>query len=68
MRDRDHAVAVLKAILAGRGPRPMMDMVALNVGLALWLLGDDPDMGACMACAREAVAAGTGLKVVPHAA
>ncbi len=67
VRDKEEAVAVLKDLLAGGGPRPMRDMVALNVGLALFLLEEDWDMALCMARAREAVSAGVGRKVL-HAA
>ena len=35
---KEHAVAVLRDILAGKGPEAMMDMVALNVAAALMLL------------------------------
>ena len=67
VQDKEEAVAVLKDLLAGGGPRPMRDMVALNVGLALFLLEEDWDMTLCMARAREAVSAGVGRKVL-HAA
>ena len=53
-------MAVLKDILAGQGPRPMMDMVVLNVGLALYLLDEKADMALCMARAREAVSSERG--------
>ena len=64
---KEEAVAVLKGILNGEGPRAMLDMVALNVGLAVYLLEENMDMALCMARAREAVSAGVGRKVL-HAA
>lgn len=64
VRDKDHAVAVLKEIINGHGPGPMMDMVMLNVGLAIYLLEEGLDMSLCMARAREAVYAGVGRKVL----
>ena len=64
VHSKDEAVAVLKDILAGQGPRPMMDMVVLNVGLALYLLDEKADMALCMARAREAVSSGAGRKVL----
>lgn len=67
VRDREHAVAVLKEIIAGQGPRAMMDMVVLNVGLAVYLLEDGQDMALCMARAREAVSAGVGRRVLDAA-
>lgn len=67
VRDKEHAVAVLRDILEGKGPRPMMDMVVLNTGLAIFLLEEGLDMALCMARAREAVYSGVGRKVL-HAA
>jgi len=64
---KEQAVAVLNDILDGHGPRAMMDMVVLNVGLAIYLLEEKMDMALCMARAREAVSAGVGRKVL-HAA
>ena len=64
---KDEAVAVLKDILDGNGPRAMMDMVTLNVGMAIYLLEENMDMALCMARAREAVSGGFGRKVL-HAA
>ena len=64
---KDEAVAVLRGILDGEGPRAMLDMVALNVGLAVYLLEENMDMALCMARAREAVSGGFGRKVL-HAA
>ena len=61
---KEQAVAVLKDILNGQGPRAMMDMVVLNVGLAVYLLEEKMDMALCMARAREAVSAGVGRKVL----
>ena len=35
----EQAAEVLRQILQGQGPKPMQDMLALNLGLALYLLG-----------------------------
>lgn len=67
VRSKSEAVAVLKDILAGKGPRAMMDMVILNVGVAMFLLEDHMDLAVCMAKAREAVCAGVGRRTL-HAA
>ncbi|MDE5880084.1 MAG: anthranilate phosphoribosyltransferase, partial [Desulfovibrio sp.] len=67
VRNREEAVAILKELLAGRGPEAMLDMVALNVGLAVYLLEDALDLGTAMARAKEAVRAGVGREVL-HAA
>lgn len=64
VESREDAVAVLRQLLAGRGPEAMLDMVALNVGLAVYLLEEDLDLGAAMGRAREAVRAGAGGEVL----
>jgi len=61
---REEAVAVLKELLAGRGPVPMRNMLILNIGMALHLLEEKIPLDVCMARAREALAAGAGGKVV----
>ena len=67
VQNREEAVAVLKELLAGRGPEAMLDMVALNVGLAVYLLEDGLDLAAAMARAREAVRSGAGREVLQAA-
>lgn len=57
VRDKDEAVAVLKDILAGDGPKAMMDMVALNLAACLHLLTSEP-MEECVEIARAKVAGG----------
>ena len=52
---------------AGKGPHAMMDMVILNVGVAMFLLEEHMDLSVCMAKAREAVCAGIGRRTL-HAA
>ena len=64
VHSKAEAVAVLKDILAGRGPHAMMDMVILNVGMAMFLLEDHMDLAVCMAKAREAVCAGVGRRTL----
>ncbi len=61
---KDAAVRVLHEILNGQGTRPMQDMVALNLGLAIYLMEDELSLPLCMSKAREAVAAGVGRKVL----
>ncbi len=67
VHSRDEAVAVLRELLEGRGPKAMRDMLTLNVGMSLYLLEENRSLTACMAQAREAVASGAGRKVL-HAA
>lgn len=64
---KTEAVSVLQDILTGQGKKAMMDMVTLNVGVALYLLEAHSELPVCMAKAREAVCAGTGRRVL-HAA
>ncbi|BDQ38812.1 anthranilate phosphoribosyltransferase [Pseudodesulfovibrio nedwellii] len=56
---KEDAVVKLKEILAGDGPRAMMDMVALNLAGCLHLLDKGP-MAECAELARDTVY--TGLK------
>ncbi|MDR2489494.1 MAG: anthranilate phosphoribosyltransferase [Desulfovibrio sp.] len=73
----EDAAGVLRLLLQGKGPKAMLDMLALNLGLALYVFdlaprgveSADPDCGhnrqrmrAAMASAREAVAAGAGRR------
>ena len=62
---KDDAVAKLKDILAGKGPKAMMDMVALNLAGCLHLL-DRGSMAECADIARDVV--NNGLqKGLPYA-
>ncbi|MCC8193403.1 MAG: anthranilate phosphoribosyltransferase [Deltaproteobacteria bacterium] len=69
----EDAARVLREILRGGGPKPMRDMLALNVGLALYLLDDSPKaagtegfdaalMSRSMKAARQAVDSGAGRR------
>ncbi len=64
---KEAAAAVLQEILAGRGSEAMRGMVALNVGLGLFLLQKFPSMDECMRAAVQAVNAGAAQEVL-HAA
>ena len=52
---KSDAVDVLKNILAGKGPRAMMEMVILNVGVAMFLLEEHMDLSVCMAKALSLI-------------
>ena len=70
----DDAAIALREVLCGRGPKAMRDMLALNVGLGIYLLNLDPatentdpvcgydkeQMALAMQQAKDAVAAGVG--------
>lgn len=58
----EEGAAVLGELLAGRGPAPMREMLALNVGFGLHLLHEEKDLAACMAEAGSAVASGLPAK------
>ena len=63
--DKSAAVARLREILAGKGPKAMMDMVALNLAGCLHLL-DRGSMAECADMARDVV--NNGLqKGIPYA-
>ncbi|MBQ9536985.1 MAG: anthranilate phosphoribosyltransferase [Desulfovibrionaceae bacterium] len=64
VHSKREAVAVLQDLLQGQGPAPMLDMLVLNVGLALYLLEAERELGACMAQARLAVRQGVAQKVL----
>jgi len=59
----EHAAQLMRDFLEGRAPRPIQDMVMLNVGVALHLLDNAP-LATCMARAREAVAGAAGRRVL----
>ena len=60
---KEEAAAVLRELLQGRGPRAMRDMVALNAGLAIFLVEQGATLDECMVKGRAAVeqAAGRGF-------
>lgn len=64
-----HAEAVLREILNGKGPRAMRDMLAFNLGLALYLLEGkkNDDIAIFMKQAMDAVTQGAGRRFT-HAA
>lgn len=56
----EEGVGVLRELLDGKGPEPMRDMLALNVGFGLHLLRPEQPLPACMAEGKRAVASGIG--------
>lgn len=57
---KDLALQTMQQVLQGRGPQPIRDMVALNLGLALHLLENNSSLSNCMDQARQAVSHGLG--------
>lgn len=64
---REEAIAVLKEVLAGKGPRARLDMVILNVALALILMEEEMTLDEAMSKATDAVNGGVGMKVLENA-
>ena len=56
--DKEDALTKQKEILCGRGPEAMQDMVALNLGMAIYLLEPQQSLGDCLRQAREIVRGG----------
>ena len=65
VESKEDAVAKLRDILAGKGPKAMMDMVALNLAGCLHIL-DKGTMRECADMARDAVNQGL-TKGIPYA-
>lgn len=66
-RSKDEAIAALRAVLTGNGPKPMRDMVAINAGMAIYLMEDTMPLDDAIAAAMRGLRDGLGLKAVPHA-
>jgi anthranilate phosphoribosyltransferase len=60
----EEGAAVLRELLDGRGPEPMRQMLALNVGFGLHLLCPEKPLAACMVEGKAAVAKGVGGALV----
>ncbi|WP_045221743.1 anthranilate phosphoribosyltransferase [Desulfonatronum thioautotrophicum] len=64
VRDKDHAVGVLREILSGKGPEAMVQMVALNLAACLYLLEPGKRLIECADLARNAVRQGVSSHVL----
>lgn len=64
---KEEAIAVLRELLAGRGPKPMQDMVALNMALAIYLIEDGISLDEAFAKAQAGLRSGAGQKVIENA-
>ena len=65
VKNKEEAAAVLRELLAGRGPRAMRDMMAVNAAFAIYMLEENRTMEECVAMARKGVSEGAGMKVLP---
>ncbi|MCG8529935.1 MAG: anthranilate phosphoribosyltransferase [Desulfovibrionales bacterium] len=63
VQGKEEGLKVLHELLAGKGSAAMRDMLALNAGMALHLVTNEP-LAACIERAKEAVAAGAGRNVL----
>ncbi|MBR4742207.1 MAG: anthranilate phosphoribosyltransferase, partial [Desulfovibrio sp.] len=63
VHSKKEAVEILRLLLQGQGPGCMLDMIVLNVGLAIYLL-ENQNLTICMSKAREAVQSGVGRYVL----
>ncbi|SDB14443.1 anthranilate phosphoribosyltransferase [Desulfonatronum thiosulfatophilum] len=64
VKDKDHAVGVMREILAGNGPKAMAEMAALNLAACLYLLEEGKTLIECAEMARAAVKKGVGSRVL----
>lgn len=64
VESKEEAASALRAILSGQGAPAMRDMVAFNVALGVRLFEPELPESECARRAREALAAGVGMKVV----
>lgn len=60
----DEGCAVLRELLSGRGSKPMREMLALNVGLGIYLMESNLELAECMHAARAAVNSAAGRRFI----
>ncbi len=63
---KEEASDVLYDLLHGRGNQAMLDMIAINLALAIQLLEPSFTMEQCVAKARSAVSSGVAARVIAH--
>ena len=56
--------AIVEALLAGRGPAGLADTIVLNAAVAMWIVGQTPDMRDGIALARELLLDGAVKKKI----
>jgi anthranilate phosphoribosyltransferase len=56
--DKDHSLQLMQSVLTGRAPEPILDMLALNLGLSLYLLQAGRSLQDCMLQAAGVVRQG----------
>jgi anthranilate synthase/phosphoribosyltransferase len=60
----EQGALVLKELLAGRGPKPMREMLILNVAMAIYVMRGAPSFDDCVRSARQAVDSGAGGQIL----
>lgn len=60
-RDKDQALEMMHQVLQGQGPEAVLDMVGLNLGLALYLLEENQEIAWCMQTAQARVRQGVDM-------
>lgn len=63
---KEEAAAALRAVLSGQGSPAMVNMVAFNVAVGLWLFHPELSKQECTARARAALAAGVGSRITQN--
>ncbi|AGW12507.1 anthranilate phosphoribosyltransferase [Megalodesulfovibrio gigas] len=62
IKNREEGVARMREVLAGKGPKAMQDMCALNLGVTLHLADEESTLGDCMDKARGVIASGVAAQ------
>jgi anthranilate phosphoribosyltransferase len=57
-------LAIVEALLAGRGPAGLVDTIALNAAVGLWIVGQTPSVQAGVPVARELLLGGAVEKKI----
>lgn len=57
-------VALTEAVLAGRGPRGLVDTIVLNAAIGLWIMERNPDIRSGLPQARELLLGGAVAKKI----
>jgi anthranilate phosphoribosyltransferase len=60
-RDRADSLDMMRAVLKGQGPQPVLDMLGLNLGLSLHLLEESASLQECVERAKDQVRQGIDL-------
>ena len=62
--DLEYNLAIVEAVLAGKGPRGLVDTVVLNAAIGLWLTGKSGSIADGLVIARDALLGGAVQKKI----